>query len=645
MVFVLMGVSGCGKSTIGRMLAHELQIPFYDADDFHSRENIRKMSAGHPLTNEDRYPWLMMLAEKIAAWNREGDAILACSAMKAIYRETLSSRGKALFIYLKGDKALILNRIRMRGNHFMPVELLNSQFHDLEEPDEAIIVPVDTPPADIVSMIICELSKRGLAAKKQRLIMNADIGIFGLGVMGQGLCLNLKTHGFVVSCYNREVKGIEEDVAIGFLKSRGAGKRIIGANSVKAFIETLKRPRKVMFMIKADAVDEAISLVLPYLEKGDVLIDGGNSDFRDTERRIRHLEEKGVYFIGAGISGGEEGALHGPAIMPGGAVEAWSMVRDIFSSIAAKLPDGSPCCTWIGPGGAGHFVKMVHNSIEYVEMEIIAETYHIMRELLSMTCDETALIFEEWNRGELAGYLISITAEILRKKEHDGGFLIERILDISGQKGTGMNAANTSLDLGIPTCCIHTAVSVRLLSKMKEERLLASRIFRKPELLSAQRESLLEDLRNAVLASKIISIAEGFSLLRAGSIAYEWHLDLAGIARIWQNGCIIKAKLFEAVESSCRHNPHAGHILFEPTFAEILNRCQKGWRSSVMAAIGSGIPVPCLASALSYFDGFRSGWLPANLIQAQRDFFGAHGYERIDHSGGEVFHTKWRAGF
>lgn len=466
----------------------------------------------------------------------------------------------------------------------------------------------------------------------------ADIGVIGLAVMGENLVLNMESKGYKVAVYNRTYDKVEN-----FVNGRGKGKNIIGAADLAGLVANLKSPRKIMLMVKAGkAVDELIDSLMPLLDKGDIIIDGGNTHFPDTNRRTKHVESKGMLYIGAGVSGGEEGALKGPSIMPGGSKAAWPAVKPIFQSIAAKVENDTPCCDWVGENGAGHFVKMVHNGIEYGDMQLICEAYHVMKSLLGMNADEMHEVFAEWNRGELDSYLIEITRDILAFKDEQGEPLVEKILDTAGQKGTGKWTGVTALDLGIPLTLIGESVFSRCLSAQKDERVAASQILSGPETdFIADKKAFIEDIRRALLASKIVSYAQGYVLMRAAAEEYGWELNYGGIALMWRGGCIIRSVFLGRIKEAFEKTPGLTNLLLDDYFKSRINESQAGWRRVVAAAVSNGIPVPAIASALNYYDGYRCGRLPANLLQAQRDYFGAHTYERIDRPRGEFFHTNW----
>lgn len=466
----------------------------------------------------------------------------------------------------------------------------------------------------------------------------ADIGLIGLAVMGENLVMNMESKGFTVAVYNRTTEKVKN-----FVEGRAKGKNIIGAYSIEELIANLKKPRRVMLMVKAGKpVDDFIELLIPYLEKGDIIIDGGNSHFPDTIRRTKYLEEKGLLFIGTGVSGGEEGALRGPSMMPGGSPAAWPHVKSIFQSICAKVADGSPCCDWVGENGAGHFVKMVHNGIEYGDMQLICEAYQLMRDLLGMSADEMHEVFKEWNEGELNSYLIEITRDILAFKDGDGKPLVDKILDTAGQKGTGKWTGIAALDEGVPLTLIGEAVFARCLSAMKEERVAASKILTGPKpKFEGDKKAFVNDIKNALYASKIVSYAQGYTLMRTAAKTYGWNLNYGGIALMWRGGCIIRSVFLGKIKEAFDRNPNLTNLLLDPFFKEKVEAAQDSWRRVCSVALTNGIPVPAFTTALCYYDGFRCERLPANLLQAQRDYFGAHTYERVDKPRGEFFHTNW----
>ena len=467
----------------------------------------------------------------------------------------------------------------------------------------------------------------------------ADIGLIGMAVMGQNLVLNMNDNGFTVAVFNRTVSKVDD-----FVSGPAAGRdTIIGTHSVEEFTAALKRPRRVMLMVKAgEAVDKFIDTLLPHLEAGDIIIDGGNSNFRDTIRRTQYVQSKGMLYIGTGVSGGEEGARHGPSIMPGGSPPAWEHVKGIFQAVAAKVAGGEPCCDWVGENGAGHFVKMVHNGIEYGDMQLICEAYSLMG-AMGMEPVEMSEVFARWNEGELNSYLIEITRDILAVSDPETHrAMVDVILDTAGQKGTGKWTVITACELGMPVTLIGEAVFARCLSALKEERVEASRKLRGPRArFRGDREKFVEDIRQALYASKICSYAQGFQLLKMAAEEYDWDLSFGGIALLWREGCIIRAQFLGRIKEAFDEAPDLPNLLLAPYFKEAIDRSQAAWRRVVALAAFNGIPVPAFGSALAYYDGYRNGRLPANILQAQRDYFGAHTYERVDKPRGEFYHTNW----
>lgn len=471
----------------------------------------------------------------------------------------------------------------------------------------------------------------------------SDIGLVGLAVMGENLVLNMASKGFTVTAYNRSYDKVEK-----FLSGRAEGKTIRGAKSVEELVNSLEKPRKIMLMVKAgQVVDDFIEQLIPHLEAGDIIIDGGNTHFPDSNRRTEYLASKGLHYIGSGVSGGEEGALKGPSIMPGGAKEAWPYVKDIFQGISAKVADEKgeltvPCCDWVGDGGAGHFVKMVHNGIEYGDMQLICEAYQLMKNVLGLTADEIHEVFAKWNETELDSYLVEITRDIFAYKDENGEPLVEKILDTAGQKGTGKWTGVVALDLGVPLTLIAESVFARCISAQKDERVIASKAIEGPAVsFTGDKEAFIEDLRQALLASKMVSYAQGYVLMREAAKEFNWDLNYGGIALMWRGGCIIRSAFLGKIKEAYDNNSELSNLLLDPYFKDTVVAAQAGWRRVVGSAIANGIPAPCLSAALTYFDGYRTERLPANLLQAQRDYFGAHTYERIDRPRGEFFHTNW----
>ena len=468
---------------------------------------------------------------------------------------------------------------------------------------------------------------------------SADIGLIGLAVMGENLVLNMESRGYTVAVFNRTTSKVDE-----FINGRGKGKKLVGAHTVKDLVAALKKPRKVMIMVKAGApVDAVIDEVAPLLEPGDILIDGGNTHYPDTTRRTQALEKKGLLFVGTGVSGGEEGALKGPSIMPGGNPKAWPHVKPIFQAIAAKVADGTPCCDWVGAEGAGHYVKMVHNGIEYGDMQLICEAYQLMKDLLGMDAPSMSEVFGRWNTGKLDSYLIEITRDILAfKDEATGKPLVDLILDTAGQKGTGKWTVTSALDLGVPLTLIAEAVFARCLSAQKEERVAASKVLSGPTpKYEGDKAAFIDDIENALYASKLVSYAQGYALMNAMAKESGWEINNGGVALMWRGGCIIRSAFLGKIKEAFDRDPKLANLLLDPYFTGEVTKAQAGWRRVCAAAASQGIPIPAMTSALSYFDGYRTGRLPANLLQAQRDYFGAHTYERADKRRGEFFHTNW----
>src|SRR6266436_2384174 len=467
---------------------------------------------------------------------------------------------------------------------------------------------------------------------------SCDIGLIGLAVMGQNLVLNMNDHGYRVAVFNRTVSKVDD-----FIQNEAKGTKVVGAHSIPELVQALKKPRRVMLMVKAgDIVDQMIEQLVPHLENGDIIIDGGNSHYPDTNRRTTTLAGKGILFVGTGVSGGEEGARHGPSIMPGGNPAAWPHVKEIFQAIAAKVEDGSPCCDWVGENGAGHYVKMVHNGIEYGDMQLICEAYQLLKDGLGLKPAELHNVFAEWNKGELDSYLIDITQQIFAKKDEDGTPVVEKILDTAGQKGTGKWTAISALDTGTPVTLIGEAVFARCLSAMKDERVAASKILTGPKPSpNGDRKAFVENVRRALYCSKMISYAQGYMLLREAAKEQKWNLNFGGIALMWRGGCIIRSRFLGKIKEAYDKNPKLANLLLDDYFRGEIKKSQKGWRRALIQAIQYGVPTPAFSTALSFYDGYRTARLPANLLQAQRDFFGAHTYERVDQPRGQFFHTNW----
>jgi 6-phosphogluconate dehydrogenase len=629
MILIVMGVAGSGKTTIGEALAQELGLPFYDADNFHPQSNIDKMRQGTALTDDDRHPWLTELAAWIRRWDCDQGAVLACSALKEQYRQILQSVRDITWVYLEANRETILKRLQSRSGHFMPAALLESQFAALEEPDYGIRVDVSSSPAEIVGEILLKMNMVNTAS---------EFGLIGLGVMGKSLALNLAGKGISVSVYNRHVEGKEEGIAAGLIAGNPELPHLRGYDNLDEFIHSLARPRKVMMMIYSGAIDKQLEELVPRLEAGDVIIDGGNSYYKDTIRRADILAEKDLLYLGTGISGGEEGARKGPSIMAGGSERAYLLMARYFDLIAAKDKAGEPCSAYIGPGGAGHFVKMVHNGIEYAEMQLLAEVYYLMRYLLKIAPSQIAEIFSGWRRGELDSYLLEITIDILRKEE-DGRALLDKILDQAEQKGTGGLSAAAALEYGVPYGPLSEAVMARSLSAMRSKRMIAAELYsREAAATPTDRDALLRKLKNAYSAARLINHHIGFDLMREVSIRKQWELDLARIAAIWTNGCIIRSVLMEDLTLLLTDED----ILTSPVMVPKMRDWQQDFADIVALGLQQGLALPVLSSALNYFLAYTSADSPANLIQAQRDYFGAHTYRRRDKPEDQYFHTNWK---
>ncbi len=620
MFIIIMGVSGCGKTTIGKLLGETLAWPFYDGDDFHPTSNIIKMAAGIPLNDEDRASWLGVLTALIQSQTQIGEnGVIACSALKNSYREILknANRKDVRFVYLQGNYDSIFDRLQNRRDHFMKPEMLKSQFATLEEPAEILSLSVSLLQKEMVQKIMEQLVETKYA-----------LGILGLGVMGRSLAKNFARNGFAPIGYDLAPKlPVDFDIKV--------------TNSLEELVEALTSPRILFLMVPAgNPVDNAIAALKPYLSQGDIIIDGGNSYFSDSERRGKELQQTGIDFIGMGVSGGESGALWGPSMMPGGSITAWPVVQDMFKAISAKTENGEACVGWMGAGGAGHYVKMVHNGIEYGDMQLIAEIYDLLHRGAGFSNQELSNIFSEWNTRELKSYLIEITAEILSKIDDEtGASLVDLILDEAAQKGTGKWTSQNSFDLGVAIPTINSAVESRIISSLKTERVLASRVLGGNTIFSGDRKQLVDAAEKALYASKIISYAQGLKLLKVASQEFGWNIDISQIVGVWRAGCIIRASLLSDITAAFQVNPDLPNLLLDNTFKEAVLSRQTAWRQVVQVAVGLGIPMLAIGASLAYFDAYRSEVLPANLTQAQRDYFGAHTYRRVDREG--TFHTNW----
>ena len=623
MIVIVMGVSGCGKTTIARELSKRLNIPFYDADNYHPRANIDKMSSGTPLNDEDRASWLEILSSNLQQWESDRGAVLACSALKEKYRKTLSKNLQNIhWVYLDGSYELIMNRINQRTGHYMSSKLLKSQFQALEIPQYGIHVDIDQSPEEIVDQI-----KSDMESKK------SEFGVFGLGVMGSSISLNIADRGYQLSVFNR-ADGGEEQVVDNFLSEHSGYQKIAGFTDLKAFIDSLARPRKILIMIKAGpTVDLVLGQLFPLLEKGDIVIDGGNSHYMNTKKRFDLARDFGIEFIGAGISGGEEGARKGPSIMPGGTKESYGHVSSILESIAAKDAFGKTCCAYIGPGGSGHFIKMVHNGIEYVEMQLLAEIYTLLS--AQMNYQEIAKLFKSWNNGRANSYLLDITLRILEKKEGDA-YLLDLILDKAGNKGTGSWSSKAAFDLGIPNTMMSSAVFARYISSFKDMRVeMASKMSAKT---NSSTKIDLDSLEKAYHFGRLINHQQGFKLMESASNTYNWNLNFSEIARIWSNGCIIKSHLMNNLHEEFKTKKD---LLQMDSVFKALKESEASVKEILISAIDQRVSTHCLSASYHYWIDMTNSRLSANLIQAQRDFFGAHTYQRTDADESEYFHTNW----
>lgn len=623
-IYFIIGVSGVGKSTIGKHLSKKLKLPFFDGDDFHSKKNIQKMSDGLPLNDEDRLEWLQSLNELAKKNSKEESCIIVCSALKNKYRQMLSKNieNQVKWIFLKGNYKQIKERMDQRENHFMDSQLLKSQFDILEIPKNAIHIDVHLTPAEIVNTL------------EKELLLKSEFGVFGLGVMGKSLSRNLASNGIKLSLYNRHIENEEENIASTFKNLHEELSSAMAFDDVSLFVNSLQKPKAIMLMVNAGkTIDAVIESLLPFLSKGDVLIDGGNSNYKKTNARMQYLNQKGIAFIGAGISGGEEGALKGPAIMPGGNREAYEMVLPFLETIAAKDKNKLPCCTYMGKDGSGHFVKMIHNGIEYVEMQLLAEIYVLFKSL-GKNPDEIAEIFESW-KETTNSYLLEITIDILRKKEGED-WLLDKIMDKAGNKGTGNWATITTAELGVPSTMIASALFARYTSFYKEERCLASKNIR-----SNINESIaltVDDLLRAYQFGRIINHYQGFKLIQEASTHYDWNLNLSELARIWTNGCIIKSDLMNELVTIFKST---NHLLSTEHITNTLKELKPAIKKVVSVGIIHELSLPCLTESISFSNSFSTENSSANLIQAQRDYFGAHTYQRTDDKSNTSHHTDW----
>ncbi len=617
-----MGVSGSGKTTIGQALAKALKVPFYDADDYHPSDNVAKMKEGQPLTDTDRRPWLEDLAKQVQHWCETGGGVLACSALKESYRQLLMSSGVPVqWIYLKGDQELIQQRMHDRSDHFMPTGLLQSQFETLEEPVYGWHLDIRRSPEDLI----------GDLENRIRHYASPPVGLIGLGVMGKSLTRNMLDRGFRVVVYNRRVPG-EETVLKDFIEGWKSDPQLKGTSNLNRFTELLPSPRRLLLMVPAGAaVDSVLESLGPHLSPHDVIVDGGNSHFQDTQRRIGKYSRGHISFLGLGISGGESGARWGPSLMPGGPREAYEKMRDVLEAISARDSQGQPCCSYIGPDGAGHFVKMIHNGIEYAEMQLLTELYGLLQP--SHSYSEIANIFREWANGPADSFLLASTISILEKKEGDN-YVLDQIVDRAGSKGTGTWSAKAALDLGVPATMLTAAVYARAVSTAMELR----RELHNPDRPREAPPVKLGALHTAYQMARILNHQQGLWLLKAGSDDHHWNLNLSEIARIWTNGCIIRSELMVQLIDWLQAQTQ---LFRHPEVHQLLKDSEYALDVVLETAREHGVAVPVFCAAQQYWYGMSTGRSTANLIQAQRDLIGAHRYQRIDRPADQTFHTQW----
>lgn len=626
MVIIVFGVSGSGKTTTGKLLAEQLNLPFYDADDFHSPGNVKKMSEGIALQDEDRKQWLEELADNIKQWGDGGGAVLACSALKEKYRKQLHVCNDIQWVFLKGSPDLINERVKARKNHYMNPALLDTQIADLEMPAYGITVDVIKSPHLIVRRIMDRFENTQF-----------NFGVIGMGVMGRNLALNQAEKGVKVALYNRHVAGSEEGVAAQVVQDNPQF-HMAAFDNLEEFISAMSTPRILLLMIPAGKpLDMQLDNLIPLLDKGDVVIDGGNSYYKDSDHRSQRLADHGLHFLPMGVSGGEEGARRGPSMMPGGSKEGYEIAKNFLEPMAALDKEGKPCITYVGPKGSGHFVKMVHNSIEYGEMQLLAETYYILRKNWSMDPTEISGIFTEWRDHNLDSYLLEITINILKKKEGDN-YLLDMILDQAEQKGTGGWSVGTAMEYGVPYGPLVEAVMARTLSARKQFRTEMSKLIAFQPDAGFVKDENTDRIKNAFAMVSLLNHALGFDLIKTVSDANNWDINLSEIARIWTNGCIIRSSLMDDLVNIFKNSED---IFSSYKAIEAFGQCQKDLAFTVSQSINEGTSIPVMSSALNYYLGNITKDSPANMIQAQRDYFGAHTYRRVDSEAGNYYHTNW----
>ncbi len=630
MIIIVTGVSGSGKTTIGTLLAKKICLPFFDADDFHPAANVEKMSRGVALSDQDRMPWLKHLSENILEWERQGGAILACSALKESYREILQTVQNIFWVHLQGEKALISQRLQARKNHYMNPDLLTSQLDTWEEPAYGLQLDINNSPENLVLQILDHCKKNPFPA---------HFGVIGMGVMGKSLALNLAENGVPTAVYNRHVPDKEVQIASKFVTANADFPLLSGYDELGDFVAALEHPKKILLMIPAgEAIDAQIEQLLPYLEAGDIIIDGGNSYFEDSSRRSKYLKDKGIHYIPMGVSGGEEGARKGPSMMPGGNEEAYGLISRYFEKIAAKDKQGKACVTYVGPEGSGHFIKMVHNSIEYAEMQALAETAHLLKHGLKLTNQEIAKVFKAWQEEGLRSYLLEITGDIFEVKEGEA-YLVDKILDKAGQKGTGNWSSSTAMNYQVPYSPLAEAATARTFSAYKDDRTEMAKLYNHSfRAFAGDKVILMEKVKNAYTLTRIINHEVGFELMAKVSQSEQWNLNFSEIARIWTNGCIIRSSLMEEISLLFSKSPS---IMKDKKMISKIKELKNDLTYIVGIGLQHDYALPVMSAAANYFFSRIIAESSANILQAQRDYFGAHTYQLKNDPSGQYYHTDW----